>query len=491
MHRRKPRPNALRRDVVLVHGNVDLRPFKNRKLEPVTFEEKNIEILFRFARGLVVAVKPGKFGELKRYFESVFSRAEQHGLLVTVLADEKDYKQVVKIRDAYPDSSARVYYRKDIEQAAEDVAREYISPRQDKEAIIDYSEKLDEEKLLLLRRAFYDCVKILLEPLPEGKGSQGVFRVHVWREGSPVGPKPLPFFAKFLSPRDRDKEWDKYRDCAELYIPFNLRPNLVRRRCVTGHTLAMLVGNFVEEAAGLRTALRGGWAGKVVIELFETTLRAFRLQPFAHEDGKRKLLPGFIARRTRCSEIDPEIIKRAKELGLKNPPAQLEKHLGRVAKSVEAWWGPIHGDLHDGNVMVRDGQAILIDMASISEGPLTADPATLEVSLVFKTDEGDGSQDFASWHTFVDDIYRPLPIRPPNPDAEPGKYTWLRHAVRDVRLMLLGYDCHDREAAIVVACHLLRFGRLPIENCPSELHDLARSRHAYALVIAERIIDSL
>src|SRR5438046_2392499 len=149
MHRRKPRLNALRRDIVLVHGTVDRRPFENRKLEPVTFDEKNIEISFRFARGFVVAVRPGKFGDIRRYLESIFCRAEEHGLLVTILADEKDYKQVVKIRDTDPNSSARVYYSKDIEQAAEDIAREYINPKQDKEAIIEYSEPLGEEKVLL------------------------------------------------------------------------------------------------------------------------------------------------------------------------------------------------------------------------------------------------------------------------------------------------------------------------------------------------------
>jgi len=494
MHRRKPRLNPLRRDVVLLHGRIDPRPFKDRQLEPVKFEEKDIEISFRFARGLVAVVKSGKFGEIKRCFESIFRRAEEHGLLVAVLVDQKDYKQVVKIRDADPDSSARIYYRKNVKQAAEDIAREYISPKQENEATIEYSEevkKLGPEKELLLRRAFCDCTRILLEPLPEGKGSRGVFRVHVWRKGSPVGPKPLPFFAKFLSPNDRDKEWVNYRDCAELYIPFNLRPNLIRRRCVTGRTLAMLVGNFVEDAAPLRTALHDGWAGKAVINLFETTLRAFRLQPFAHAEGKKKLLPAFVARRTTCKDIDANIIKRSRELGLGKHPIQLEKDLCALAKDVEAWWGPIHGDLHDGNVMVRNGQGILIDMGSIREGPLTADPATLEASLVFRTYESDAFGDFESWRTFVDSLYQPFPIRPPNPDAERGKYTWLRHAVRDVRLMLLGYDCHDTEAAIVVACHLLRFARLPIENCPSGLSELAISRHAYALVTAERIIKKL
>jgi len=484
-------PSWLRRDIVLLHGDIETRPFSERALKTTAFKEQDIEDSFRSARALVVSVPRGKYAEITRYFSSVFCRAQEHGLFIAVLVDDKDYEQVTKIRDSDQYSSAQVYHRRNMNQALNDLLREYSGPQQESIATIHSPNDLDLEKVILLRRAFYDCTEISLESLAEGKGSKGVFRVHVQRKRSPVGPRPLPFFAKFLLPEDRNEEWAHYRECSELYIPFNLRPNLIRRRCVTGRKLAMLVGNFVEDAVPLRLALREGRGGKVIFELFETTLKTFRLQPVAAGHGKKKQLSEFVSRRARCGRIEPSIVRRAKKLGLTKHPTDLERRLCEVAKEIEAWCGPIHGDLHDGNVMARGSDAILIDMGSIDDGPLTADPATLEVSVIFRTDEFDRAKDFADWRKFVDEAYRSLPLRPPHPDAESNVEIWLRRAMRDMRFVLMGYDCHDTEAAIVVACHLLRFGRLPIENCPPKLSSLAMSRHAYALVIAERIIDKL
>jgi hypothetical protein len=489
---RNERPRSwLRRDLVLLHGGIRSQPFSERGLETAKFQEQDIEKSFRFARALVVSVPLGKYGEITRFFSSVFRQAQQHGLFIAVIVDDKDYKQVTQIKNSDQYSSVRIYHRRNLKRAANDILREYSGPQQESIAKIDFPKEFDSEKVVLLRRAFYDCTQISLEALPEGKGSKGVFRVHVERKRSPVGPRPLPFFAKFLLPDDRNEEWANYRECAELYIPFNLRPNLIRRRCVTGHKLAMLVGNFVEDAVPLRVALRNGQGGKVLFELFETTLRAFRLQPTAAGHGKKKKLVEFVNRRARCAKIEPSIVECAQKLGLTKDPKDLEHRLCELSKDVETWCGPIHGDLHDGNVMVRSGDAILIDMRSIDDGPLTADPATLEVSLVFRTDESDCVEDLDDWRKFVDGIYGSLPLRPPHPDAESSVGRWLLRAVRDMRFVLLGYDCHDTEAAIVIACHLLRFARLPIENCPPHPRELAKSRHAYALVIAQRIIEQL
>ena len=58
--------------------------------------------------------------------------------------------------------------------------------------------------------------------------------------------------------------------------------------------------------------------------------------------------------------------------------------------------------------------------------------------------------------------------------------------------MLLGCDCKQEEAAEVLAAYLLRFGRLPADQFEDKaLSELACSRQAYALVVAERIVDSL
>src|ERR1700719_1974717 len=108
MHRRKPRLSPLQRTVVLLEGRINSRPFRNRQLEPIKFDPKTAEISFRYARGLVTAVKAGKFREIRRHFQATFPRAEEHGLIIAVIVADKDYNQVLQIRDADPDSSARV-----------------------------------------------------------------------------------------------------------------------------------------------------------------------------------------------------------------------------------------------------------------------------------------------------------------------------------------------------------------------------------------------
>ena len=90
--------------------------------------------------------------------------------------------------------------------------------------------------------------------------------------------------------------------------------------------------------------------------------------------------------------------------GLATDPNTLRDRICEAAKTVSCFFGPYHGDLHPGNIMVRGGDAILIDFSSASDGPLTADPAALEVSLIFGTDEDDKPECFQSG-VFVDEVY--------------------------------------------------------------------------------------
>jgi CheY-like chemotaxis protein len=53
-------------------------------------------------------------------------------------------------------------------------------------------------------------------------------------------------------------------------------------------------------------------------------------------------------------------------------------------RKVQVRWGCIHGDMHGGNVLItREGKASLIDYGDVGPGPLSADPITLEFSLLF------------------------------------------------------------------------------------------------------------
>jgi len=79
-------------------------------------------------------------------------------------------------------------------------------------------------------------------------------------------------------------------------------------------------------------------------------------------------------------------------------------------------FGMTHGDLHGNNVRVSGRDAILIDFASVAEGPLTVDPAALDVSLMMDTTLVTGDD----WTHLADSIYSETALRapavPPRPE---------------------------------------------------------------------------
>jgi hypothetical protein len=154
--------------------------------------------------------------------------------------------------------------------------------------------------------------------------------------------------------------------------------------------------------------------------------------------------------------------------------------------------------------MVRGKDAILIDLFSVGDGPLAADPAALEVSLVFGADDSDRLNQFNGWKKFVDELYRRAPnLQPPSAERRPDSFSWLRRAIREIRHVLLGCECQHREVAAILAVYLIRFARLAmyqLKDCQVENNDrkkladrkkLILSRHAYALVVAERIVQTI
>jgi thiamine kinase-like enzyme len=66
------------------------------------------------------------------------------------------------------------------------------------------------------------------------------------------------------------------------------------------------------------------------------------------------------------------------------PPSDLAAKLDQIPKSSHIK-SLIHGDLHANNIHVRGTQLILLDFGSVCEGPILADPAALEASIVLET----------------------------------------------------------------------------------------------------------
>jgi hypothetical protein len=484
-----------KRPSVLQIGRADvaLKPFAERLLELVPCEQDQVAAQANSACGILIAENGARVGFIRSCFEALRDTAEDNGLAFAVLLPSAAELKVVEalVSELALKSPVVIKLIADAGHAAEFLARRAPGPPTGNPKVLPSDLVLSPRIELLLKRSFHDCDRIYMEPLGGGKDAAGVFCVHAWLRKSIVGPRPLPFFIKFSEPDKIRGERHNYGYYADFYIPFYLRPNLVAARCAEIKGLASLVGNFVEDAVPLRTTLRAGQSPGTIFSLFEISLRGFRSQP-THAPAATwdSPLQGFVRDRARASSVQDETIRLARTLGLKATPTELETSLCDTIGSVTRKFSPYHGDLHAGNVMVRGNDAILIDFSAVKNGPLTADPATLEVSMVFGTDQDDKPTEFEEWKKAVGEFYNGVPIHePPSPGTGPGPFAWLYKAVREVRHVLLGCDCKQEEAAEVLAAYLLRFARLtPEQFDDNDLSELARKRQAYALVVAERII---
>jgi hypothetical protein len=225
-----------------------------------------------------------------------------------------------------------------------------------------------------------------------------------------------------------------------------------------------------------------GEAEAAIKSLFDETLGGWRAQGFAeqsrHQDGG---VAGALTGRFRVKELRDEHVRLARSLGSEATPREVWLDLlGRASQTF--YRAPMHGDLHPGNVFVRQRDAILIDLASVQQGPLSADPACLEVALIFERRAGDELA-FDEWRSAVDRLYGLGTFRKA-PDRQSGNDLWVNrwNSAREVRAIgLAGQACSD-EYLTAVAVYLLRRGMHPADD----EHDALR--RAYAIVTAGRIV---
>jgi Ser/Thr protein kinase RdoA (MazF antagonist) len=98
----------------------------------------------------------------------------------------------------------------------------------------------------------------------------------------------------------------------------------------------------------------------------------------------------------------------------------------------------MHGDLHPGSVFVRGSDAILIDLASIQDGPLSGDLTCLEVALLFEPREGDDKTSEEAWQKAVDGFYAPESFRQlPPPVFGADSWSARLNCARQVKMVAL------------------------------------------------------
>ncbi len=243
-----------------------------------------------------------------------------------------------------------------------------------------------EERVLLLQRAFWNCSELRLRLIAGGLSGAQACQAYASLEAGITGAYHHLYFVK-IGPRKKIvDEYDKYCSHVLEYVPFYLAPRLRLERCNLGSSQGILVGDFVEGTESLISCARDGRCGPAISNLFDKTLGAWRKRPVP--DPSSRTLSTFLEEKWKV-EGSREMItvpsvreSIVKALGgaLEIPPLKraFEKYGNTVARC-----GPAHGDMHATNVLVRHGDAILIDFEKMKPiYPLTYDPASLEGGML-------------------------------------------------------------------------------------------------------------
>ena len=437
------------------------------------------------SRGIILYFNKDKQSIFKKHINELGHSAENHGVILQAYCvSESDYLAMKAIVD---DSDCNIDLGKismPVHALAEKFRRKVPAPAPNNALVIDCIDvELNETQKLLLKIAFHDCVKIFVRQLSGGLSGEVSLSVHAVFSDSRAGLRPLPFFAK-IDERDKiQHEINNYQIYVHHFIPFNLRPNLSEDRCFIGACVGVIVGNLAEYTESLFYTARRGVARQAINSLFDDSLRGWRIQA-----DKVKKNPAIELNQGDKLVFDPvkckaEISGMAFEIGAKKSPDKLLEDIYQLPV-MDFYETPIHGDLHSKNVLVRNTEAILIDFERTRRGPLLSDIASLEVSLVFDTAEGDTKE---GWRKLIDSLYsEEFLFRVPGPAKEPRKREWMWECVRILRQRAFSEQFTLREYPLMLAMYLLRRSHWTGDK---NLKDVDTFRRAYAYVIAEKLVD--
>lgn len=345
---------------------------------------------------------------------------------------------------------------------------------------------LRDDQQFLLRRAFSDCKSIALQLISGGKSGALTFLVDATLAASNAGPRPLPYFAKLGKPQKLRVELRRYEVYAENHIAWHLRPNFQSSRCICGVEQGILVGSFVQSSQSIWEAARADEGPRHIRTLFDETLAVWRSEakkwPLEQPGSVVDALEDFCD----YSQVPLDRVEAAKVHGGNvHPPRSLWRKLLDLP---DEYWlhASIHGDMHGENVRVRKQDAIVIDFAHSTSGPMCADLASLEVWLAFKVPP-DEAHDREQWRKRVEELYRPELINQAlaSPDAPSD---WVRACLQEIRRIAAASSHGTDEYKRVLAVYLLRHASFPPdEGCLGE----DEYRRTYAYWLANRMVTAL
>lgn len=351
--------------------------------------------------------------------------------------------------------------------------------------LVQNLQPLKTEDRILLRRAFHDCSRIVLDEMTGGLSEARVFAAFMTIDRSNAGRWPQPDFVKIDCHDKIEREHGKYREYAERYIPFGQRPNI--HTMVKGHSRALLRGSFVDRSESLWDLVQRNMATSAITHLFDETLKGWHDQAYG-----RPPTFGSVARAMEKAkviapgQIDPKYLDDDVAAEPVTTPDKLWSALVSLEQNFRE--SPCHGDLHAENVRVQDGRAILIDMASVAVAPVTTDIAALETWVGFNAPRGTNMDvwEDRAWQEHVDWLYGPgFFISAPEPPEPTHPLRWMTNAVRQLRQRGLAAQSEPGEYQIAVAVQLLR----RCQWADGKTHDIFRRMHGYR--IAERLTNDL
>lgn len=484
------------------HGRGDDSEFKNRNLLLKIVDEQDVDdVALMGARGVIYAIGSGGVGKVRQHLERNARRMIDHGMSIFVIAPESQIVSHIQKETetlGLPEDAAKILHG-DADSLPDHKLAQLMADHDcqlgwSSALKIEYGQKtvnLQPEDERLVRRAFSDCSRIEVTRLGDGKTADTYMISATFIRKNSVILRPLPFFAKLGRRFKIEEEKQNYLEFADFHIPFHLRPNLDRKRCLAGFERGLLVGNFVERARPLWNAIEDDDAGAAIHALFDVTLAGWWAQGFRSIQG---VSHGAVASALTTSifdhsEVKPDHLKVAKTLGLKTEPKELWERL--IGMTWQSYYGaPMHGDLHPDNVFVRGSDAILIDLGSVQAGPLTGDPACLETFLAFEARPGDDALVFDRWKDEIDKLFDPTAFKHP-PLPRDGSESWaLRwNAARKVRILGQPAQACNTEYRTSIAVYLLR--RAMYETIDEVVGATDNARRAYAMVVAERLIEAI
>ena len=353
------------------------------------------------------------------------------------------------------------------------------------------------ERVMLLKRAFWNCSELQLTLLGGGMSGAPVLKAYAsldagfYTRVAPLveavqpgvtGPYPHLYFVK-IGPRKKIvDEYDRYCGYIFEYVPFHLGPRLRRDRCNLGATQGILVGDFVEGAESLVACARGERCGHAISNLFDKTLGCWRRQKSLDTTLS---LSRYLENKWRIDgsnaliALPPARANIVSNLGGNTDVAAL-KRIFELHGNTSALIAPAHGDMHASNVLVRHGDAILIDFEKLEDHyPLTYDPASLEGGLLVEGFISDLKKNRFTPNDLVrlvEPLYEQAALQGGTTHCQRGDPTeWYYNVVNQIRTLSWSAENKPGQYALTLALCLIRKGCNTHENLEAGAPSVSRA----------------